>query len=82
MKINKVSTNGDRFWGSSAGRRDQDRMSQEDLPGHVANSVQFSSVTQSCLTLCDPMGHSTPGLPVHHQLLEFTQTPLCPLSVH
>ena len=38
------------------------------------NSVQFSSVTQSCLTLCDPMNHSTPGLPVHHWLLEFTQT--------
>ena len=37
-------------------------------------SVQFSSVIQSCLTLCDPMNHSTPGLPVHHQLLEFTQT--------
>ena len=30
-------------------------------------SVQFISVTQSCLTLCDPMNHSTPGLPVHHQ---------------
>ena len=35
---------------------------------------QFSSVIQSCLTLCDPMNHCTPGLPVHHQLLEFTQT--------
>ena len=35
--------------------------------------IQFSSV-QSCLTLHDPMDHSTPGLPVHHQLLEFTQT--------
>ena len=35
---------------------------------------QFSSVTQSCLTLCDPMNGSTPGLPVHHQLPEFTQT--------
>ena len=34
--------------------------------------VQFTSVTQSCPTLCDPMNHSTPGLPVHHQLLEFT----------
>ena len=34
----------------------------------------FSSVAQSCLTLCDPMNHSTPGLPVHHQLPEFTQT--------
>ena len=37
-------------------------------------SVQFSPVTQSCLTLCDPMNCSTPGLPVHHQLPEFTQT--------
>ena len=37
-------------------------------------SVQFSSVTQSCPTLCDPMNRGTPGLPVHHQLLEFTQT--------
>ena len=36
--------------------------------------VQFSSVAQSCRTLCDPMNHSTPGLPVHHQLPEFTQT--------
>ena len=37
-------------------------------------SVQFSSVAQSCLTLCDPMNCSTPGLPVHHRLPEFTQT--------
>ena len=37
-------------------------------------SVEFSSVAQSCLTLCDLMNHSTPGLPVHHQLLEFTLT--------
>ena len=36
--------------------------------------VQFSSVAQSRPTLCDPMNYSTPGLPVHHQLLEFTQT--------
>ena len=36
-------------------------------------AFQLSSVTQSCLTLCDPMNHSTPGLPVHHQLPEFTQ---------
>ena len=36
--------------------------------------VQFSSVAQSCLTLCDPMNCSMPGLPVHHQLPEFTQT--------
>ena len=36
--------------------------------------IQFSSVSQSCPTLCDPMNHSTPGLPAHHQLPEFTQT--------
>ena len=36
--------------------------------------VQFNSVAQSCPTLCDPMNRSTPGLPVHHQLPEFTQT--------
>jgi len=37
-------------------------------------NVQFSSVPQSCMTLCDPMNCSMPGLPVHHQLPEFTQT--------
>ena len=36
-------------------------------------SVQFSSVAQSCPTLCDPMNHSTPGFPVHHQFLELIQ---------
>ena len=36
--------------------------------------IQFSSVTQSCPTLCDPMDRSMPGFPVHHQLLEFTET--------
>ena len=40
----------------------------------VYQSVQFSSVTQSCPTLCDPMNHSTPGFPVHHQLLKHAQT--------
>ena len=39
----------------------------------LISSVQFSSVAQSCPTLCDPMNCSTPGLPVHHQLPEFTQ---------
>ena len=38
------------------------------------SSVQYSSVTQSCPTLWNPVNHSMPGLPVHHQLLEFTQT--------
>ena len=36
--------------------------------------IYIRSVTQSCLTLCDPMNHSTPGLPVHHQFPEFTET--------
>ena len=49
-------------------------------------SYKFSSVAQSYLTLCDPMDCSTPGLPVHRQLLEFTQThalchPLLPPSI-
>ena len=42
--------------------------------------LQFSSVTQSCPTLCNPMNCSTPGLPVRHQLLEFTQTHVCWVS--
>ena len=46
-----------------------------DIPrSGIGGSVQFSSVTQSCPTLCNPMNRSTPGLPVHHHLPEFTQT--------
>ena len=44
------------------------------LPCATSSWLLFSSVTQSCPTLCDPMNHSTPGLPVHHHLPEFTQT--------
>ena len=44
----------------------------DSLPTEL--SVKFSSVAQSCPTLCDPMDCSTPGFPVHHQLKEFTQT--------
>ena len=44
-----------------------------ECPLSVFSSVQFSSVAQSCPTLCDPMNCSTPGLPVHHHL-QFTQT--------
>ena len=44
----------------------------------LPDSVQFSSVAQSCLTLCDPMNHRMPGLPVHHQLPESTQTHVHP----
>ena len=42
--------------------------------GNSRTKSEFSSVAQSCLTLWDPMNRSTPGLPVHHQLPEFTQT--------
>ena len=46
------------------------------IEGHNENlkkEIQFSSVAQSCQTLCDPMNCSTPGIPVHHHLLEFAQ---------
>ena len=42
--------------------------------GALKNEIQFSSVAQSCPTLCDPMNHSLPDLPVHHQLPDFTET--------
>ena len=44
------------------------------LSWYPTHGVQFSSVAQLCLTLCNSMDCSTPGLPVNHQLLEFTQT--------
>ena len=51
---------------------------KKDLNTHFSkediSSVQLSSVAQLCWTLCDPMNHSTPGLPIHHQLPVFTQT--------
>ena len=46
----------------------------------LLSSVQFGSLAQSCPTPCDPMNHSTPGLPVHHQLPEFTQTHVHPVG--
>ena len=46
----------------------------DSIRNQIYGSVHFSSVTQSGPTLCDPMNHSTPGLSVHHQLPEFTQT--------
>ena len=55
--------------GSASGKPDQDRSSSRNL-----FMIQFRSVAQSCLTLCDLMNRSTSGIPVHHQLPEFTQT--------
>ena len=54
----------------------QERLQSEKTKSSWVHIFPFSSVAQSCLTLYDPMNHSTPGLPVHHQLLEFTQTPV------
>ena len=49
-------------------------LESSDLLSVPLSSIQFSSVAQSCPTLCNPMNRSTPGLPVHHQLPESTQT--------
>ena len=59
-----------KFWNNPSVFHDNDLLSKVKSKEHF----QFSSVTQSCPTLCDPMNHSTPGLPVHHKLPEFTQT--------
>ena len=47
---------------------------KQKIINYIKRSDQIRSVTQSCPTLCNPMNRSTPGLPVHHQLPEFTQT--------
>ena len=49
---------------------------EHEMNVYIIHLTQFSSVAQSCPTLCDPMDYSTPGLLVHHQLPEFTQTPV------
>ena len=61
-------------WGAIVHRAAKSQIQLSDWHFHFTLKFQFSSVTQSCLTLCDPMNRSTPGLPVHHQLPEFTQT--------
>ena len=55
-------------------QNDNDKKKKSSSWSCYNDSVQFSWVTRSCPTLCDPMNRSTPGLPVHHQLPEFTQT--------
>ena len=78
-KPNNPIQNGQRNW--------IDTSPKEIYKGPISNktrspllTIQFSSVAQSCPTLCDPMNLSTPGLPVHHQLPEFTQTHVHPVS--
>ena len=65
------------FWASTGKMNTRSQFTEGTRPGWflvTTMPVQFSSVTQSCPTLCDPMNRSLPGLPVHHQLPEFTQT--------
>ena len=59
--------------GNCTDRESEKLEDQKILFLYLLISLQFSSVAQSCLTLCDPMNRSTPGLPVHHHLPEFTQ---------
>ena len=54
--------------------REMDKKYMLHIYNGIYSSVQFSSAVQSCPTLCDPMNHSMPGLPVPHHLAEFTQT--------
>ena len=67
------------LWSESSGSElPKKPLSAEYIMNHKLESrfgsVQFSLVTETCPALCDPMNHSTPGLPVHHKLLESTQT--------
>ena len=62
---------------TESGDGDEDREEKKAAPASfncLFASVTFGSVTQSCLILCDPMDCSTPGFPVHHQLLKLPQT--------
>ena len=60
----------------------EDSQPHMNVAHYSMHSVQFSSVIQSCPTLCNPMNRSTPGLPVHHQLPEFTETHVTQTHVH
>ena len=83
--LNQRKVSARTLWGPQLGKNEMDRnhkfiFSDQQAVGadvltlNTKEAVQFSSVAQSCPTLCDPMNRSTPGLPVHHQLPEFTQT--------
>ena len=66
---------GEAWWAAIYGvAQSWTRLKQLSSSSNSILIIQFSSVAQSCLTLCNPMNHSMPGLPVHHQLPEFTQT--------
>ena len=71
-----------KFWGTSIRRTKGRKFPWLKCYLLLFNSVQFSSVAHLCLTLCDPMDCSTPGLPVYHQLPEITQTHVCKTQAH
>ena len=67
--------NGQRIWTDTSSRKIYERKyAQEKIVNIISHSDQIRSVAQLCSTLRDPMNGSTPGLPVHHQLPEFTET--------
>ena len=64
-----------RYWGQEKGMTEDEMAGwHHQLNGHAAAAAAAAKSLKSCLTLCDPMNHSTPGLPVHHQLPESIQT--------
>ena len=72
-----ISNNSETVLKGQGGSQDMQEFLQQRLrSGNIKrfSSVQFSSVAQLCPILCNPMGCSTPGFPVHHQLLELAQT--------
>ena len=69
----RVGRKKERGWEGREGKTEKGEGEEEERRGWRRKG-KFSSVTQSCLTLCNPMNRSTPSLPVHHQLREFTQT--------
>ena len=78
MQLNAISTENENEYiivkNVAIGEPDNKNFTITDADENTITVSQFSSVAQSCPTLCDPMDRSTPGLPVHHQLPEFTET--------
>ena len=64
-------------WGAGHEEGEGSLNESEGFQPQTEGKVQFSSVTQLCPTLRNPMNRTTPGLPVHRQLLQFTQTHVC-----
>ena len=74
LKISKIERNMAKITKKNLKGRQKGNNDLPKLKAKIFLTSQFSSVAQSCPTICDPMNRSTPGLPVHHHLPEFTQT--------